>query len=132
MGVQAHDSCAGWRKRTGHGPGWALVGRVPLTFGQATRRCTSDRRPPSISGDSSDGRSTLSSEVHRRLHMHDATTSAFAPPEDPAARNATVPPPPLVADFGRLLHTHKPLTSMFGSAACRLWGECVGSYSTPA
>ncbi len=38
MGVQAHDSCAGWRKRTGHGPGWALVGRVPLTFGHGTRR----------------------------------------------------------------------------------------------
>ncbi len=32
------------------------------------------------------------------------------------------------------LRTHKPLTytSMFGSAVCRLWGEFVGSYSSPA
>ena len=40
------------------------------------------------------------------------------------------PPPPLVADFGRLLHTLKLLTSSFRSAVCRLWGPFVGTYST--
>ena len=46
--------------------------------------------------------------------------------------DASDPPPPSTGVFRAFLHTRRPLTSMFGSAACRLWGEFVGSYSTPA
>ncbi len=36
--------------------------------------------------------------------MHGAATSVFAAPEDRAARNATVPPPPLKRSSARLVH----------------------------
>jgi hypothetical protein len=42
------------------------------------------------------------------------------------------PPSPSTGAFRAYVRMHRPLTSTFGSAACRLWGEFVGSYSTPA
>jgi hypothetical protein len=85
---------------------------------------------PNVSGDPSQGPATLSNAAPMPLHRHDGTTSVFVHQEDRAGRETIVPPPPLVAVFGRLLHTHKPLTSHFAPAVCRLWGQFVGSYST--
>ncbi len=62
-----------------------------------------------------------------RLHMHGAPTSFFAATEARAARFPTVPPPPRFGVFRAFLRMHRPLTSMFRSATCRLWGQFVGT-----
>ena len=73
----------------------------------------------------------MSSAAPRRLHMHGATTSVFAPPEDRAARNATVPPPPSIGAFRASLHTHRPLTNIYGSAASAFVGRVCGDLLNP-
>jgi hypothetical protein len=67
---------------------------------------------------------SLSCEPHHR------TTRTVA--NSVGANSSIGPPPLLVADFGRLLPTHKSLTSISGLTVCRLWGLFVGSYSTSA
>jgi hypothetical protein len=85
-----------------------------------------------VSGDPTQGQATLSSAPPMRLHKHGATTSIFAAPEDRAARNATVPPPPSTGVFRASLRMHRPLTSMFGRRLLRLLGQFVGTYSVLA
>ena len=54
-------------------------------------------------------------------------TSSFAEMRTRWSPDGPEPPPPSMGVFCASLHTHRPLTSMLGSATCRLWGEFVGS-----
>ena len=63
---------------------------------------------------------------------HDAVTSGFIGRVTRQSPDGPEPPPPLVRVFRASLRMNKPLTSTFGRRLLRLWGEFVGSYSTPA
>jgi hypothetical protein len=86
-----------------------------------------------VSGDPSLGPATLSSAAPMRLHMHGATTSVFAPPEDWAAWNATVPPPPLKRWEAPLAHRAQALEQRFRvrteGRRSGLSGLFLGTYS---